>query len=353
MGTLAGMPLKSEVPALGERYEWKPGLKTSLTAAALNAKMSLERNIQEGRYLFENVACFCGAIEGRQVSTRDRYDLYYSLILCERCGILRANPRMTGASYAQFYDQEYRALYGEDDDRLAPYFEAKVKEGERILAFVIESVPARSMPKVVFDVGCNMGSMLVPWKGRGCEVQGVDFNQRRIQLGRELSGIPDLYVGGVDELVSRGRKADLVILSHTLEHFLDLSKTLSKVRSMLAPGGYAYVELPGTFWWIRHVCCGDILGLLQNAHTYQFSLATLRYVMECSGFEMVRGTEEIVSLFRVGERYRSRDDVPRGEAQRVMTYLKRCELMNTPRRYLSRVADRLGVKQVIRKLLYA
>jgi len=340
-------------PLLGKRFAYgSGGGEVPLTATAIQAKASFEEKIRNGLYVFEDVPCFCGNANGVLLASRERLGLYYPFVACERCGILRASPRMTAASYSQFYDSEYWPLQILVDHESDWYFGKKLEEGERIRDYVLEHLSSREQPKVVFEIGCDTGMKLVPWRKLGCEVSGTDCNLRRVERGRELTGITGLYVGGVEQLIEKGQKADLVILSHVLEHFLDLSTALQEVRKILNPAGYVYVALPGTFWWIRNKCCSDILVLLTIAHTYQFGLATLRYVLECEGFELVHGTEEIVSLFRMGDQFRKRDDVPQGEFQRVVSYLRRCEMRYMPRRLLGRTAEFLGVKPLLRRLLY-
>jgi SAM-dependent methyltransferase len=337
---------------LGKRFAYGfGGGEVPLTTTAVEARVSFEEKIRKGLYVFEDVPCFCGSTNGVLLASRERLGLYYPLVACRNCGILRASPRMTAASYSQFYDSEYWPLQILVDHESDWYFGKKLEEGERIRDYVLDHWPSRNAPKIVFEVGCDTGMKLVPWKNLGCEVSGVDCNVRRIERGKELTGITSLHVGGMEQFIEKGQQADLVILSHVLEHFLGLDEALQNVRRILSPSGCVYVALPGTFWWIREKCCGDILVLLTIAHTYQFSLATLRYVLECEGFELVHGTEEIVSLFRMGDQFRGRDAVPEGEFQRVMTYLRGCELRYLPRRLLGRTAEWLGVKQSLRRLL--
>lgn len=341
-----------ELPALGRRFAWKPGIADGATHAALDAKRAVEQKIAEGTYSFEYRACLCGSLDDRLLATRDRYGFYYPFVACKRCGLLRANPRMTQASYAQFYDKEYRTVYGEDDSQLGGYFESSLAQGISIYRCVTRWRSPLLLPKVVFEVGCNMGAMLVPWRDSGCDVGGVDFSYRRIEEGKRRTCIRNLYVGGIEQLINTGWKADLVILHHVLEHFLELDQALAQIRSLMNPGALIYIALPGTLSWIKQHCGGDIMNLLQNAHTYQFSLATLKYVMECAGFELVRGDEEIVALFRMSERReRAKEDVPAGEFDRVLRHLRRMELVYTPRRYLKSALELVGLKEFVKKAI--
>jgi SAM-dependent methyltransferase len=340
-----------QVPALGRRFAWTRTGGSHLTKEARDAREAVWRKLTDGVYRFEERACFCGNSEAVLLSTTDYYGFYYPFVACPRCGLLRANPRMTEKSYADFYDAEYRAAYGEDDSRLDQYFEPSLIQGKSLHKWTTEQLDIPSSPKVVFEIGCNMGAMLVPWKEAGCDVYGVDYNRRRIEYGKQRTGIGCLYVGGIEQLGNTGRKADLIVLHHVLEHFVDLDQALAQIRNLTNPGAHIYVALPGTMLWIKQNCNGDIMSLLQNAHTYQFTLATLRYVMGCYGFQFVSGTEEIVSLFKRTETFKRRENVPAGEFDRVMQYLRRRELMFVPKRYLKTVLDFLGMKDAVKTIL--
>jgi SAM-dependent methyltransferase len=193
---------------------------------------------------------------------------------------------------------------------------------------------------VVFDVGCNMGAALLPFREKGHEVAGVDYNAEYIEFGRVKTGIP-LQTGGVEALRGHAKKADLIILNHVLEHFIDLGKGLDDIYGMLNPGGYVYVFVPGIFWWVENRCGGDTLGLLQNAHTWQFSLKTLQYVMECAGFEPVFGDERVASIFKkCGGSRRALSDMPSGEFDKIRCWLALAERKYFFKRLKARVLRR-------------
>ncbi len=126
-------------------------------------------------------------------------------------------------------------------------------------------------------------------------------------------------------------------MNHVFEHLLDLDKDLGHIRTLIKPNGYLYLSMPGTYWWIKNVCKGNVLGILQNAHTYQFSLDLLVYVLRCHGFELVHGDEQIRALFRKTEIFYPRTNYPEGEIEKVTKYLKTRERWYTVRRYLKQI----------------
>ena len=105
-----------------------------------------------------------------------------------------------------------------------------------------------------------------------------------VRQGREL-GL-DLRLGGCELLVPEPR-ADVIILSHVLEHIPDLQEFLAQVTALLAPGGVLYVCVP-TLETLGSAYGHNLFFYLQNAHVYCFSLPTLTAVLERAGLSVTR-----------------------------------------------------------------
>ena len=149
------------------------------------------------------------------------------------------------------------------------------------------------------EVGCGAGGILAAFRDRGFDVQGLDVAADRLAYGRERHRL-DLVAGTLAE-VEPGRRPDLVIYSHVLEHVLDVGGELDRLRGVLAPGGIVYLEVPG----IKRLDAGyedDFLRYLQNAHCYHFSLVTLTNLLAGHGFERLAGDELVRSAFRLSDR---------------------------------------------------
>ena len=249
------------------------------------------RKLSDGTYPTVPTQCFCGdETPGTVLAERDRYTIPHRMVMCERCCLMRANPRMTEAAYRQFYANEYRQIYdgfpygarADDDDYI---FGLQLSKGCELKQFTeMLEVPT---PKVVLDVGCDHGGTLMPFKEVGAEVWGTEWveRSRNYAQSRGVQAATDL-----DELIERGVKADLVIMQDIIEHFMDLHE-MEKVSKVLNKGGYVFLYTPGflTKRPEQH---------WQNAHTWQFIGATLEYVMTAQGYAMEFLDDRCVSLWR-------------------------------------------------------
>ena len=101
-------------------------------------------------------------------------------------------------------------------------------------------------------------------------------------------------MGGIEKIPKHC--ANLVILSHVVEHFFNVGKEIDGIQDLLLPGGYLYIELPGVFNLQPYSY--DFLKSLQNAHNYYFTLETLEQVLSFYGWKLEQGDETIRSVFR-------------------------------------------------------
>ncbi len=347
-----------ETSLLSPRYEFcATASRLDLNEKAQEARGRLLKKIEDKEYVFEEVPCFCESNNDLVISQSDKHGLYCPHVICRHCGLIRLNPRLTQESYKRFYDEEFRILHGAGSGDRNAAWDDLIRQGEAAFSFFAPFF--NDSMKTVFEVGCFMGAYLLPFKKRGWDVAGNDFGSEGIAFGKEKSGISDLYAGGIEQLEKLGKKADVVLCNHVIEHFAELEAQLKRIRELLNPGGLLLVGLPGTFWWPIHGYQGDILQLFQISHCWQFSLDSFQYVMNCLGFEMVYGDEMIRAVFRKVDRQRSKQDVAPQEYTRVMGFLRRMErwpflyrfiacTYSTANRWLTRLYIKDSIKRIMR-----
>ena len=258
-------------------------------AIPVNAVRQVIEKLKDGRYVTEPTACPCGSKEETKIVDRDRHTIPHRMVMCENCCLIRANPRMTEASYQKFYNDEYRLIYDGFEHRERAYdndylFERQCARGKEVRQFM--SALFDQEPSCVVDFGCDKGGTLMPYHEDGIEVHGIEICQEGLVYTESL-GIP--VVKTIDELIEKGVKADLVIMQDVVEHLLGF-EDLCKVHKILAKDGCVFIYTPG-------VLSTDPAGMFQNAHTYQFIAATLQFYMGKIGYQAEFLDERIVSAW--------------------------------------------------------
>ena len=106
--------------------------------------------------------------------------------------------------------------------------------------------------------------------------------------------------GGFEEIAAFG-KADILIMSHLFEHLPDLHDSLDKIEKITHDNTLIYIELPGIMdlpnkkEYMYNYQDYNVL-----AHTYNFSLGTLSFVLKAKGYNLLDGDEYIRSVFKKG-----------------------------------------------------
>jgi len=108
---------------------------------------------------------------------------------------------------------------------------------------VYEWIAARCGGLEVVDLACGEGYGTAVLAGRAARVTGVDANPEAHEHARLRYGRPG--VGFVRELVeSYAEPCDAVVFLQTIEHVQNPEGLMRHIRSLLRPGGTAYVSTP-------------------------------------------------------------------------------------------------------------
>lgn len=267
----------------------------ALNSAQEQARIRVLERYRDGTFVTVPVSCLCGS-DGTidvTIAERDRFGLPSPSVLCGHCGIVRTTPRLEEASLNQFYNEHYRSLYSGSEVEADEFFEKQIHKGASLKAFLDEALLRGSN---IADIGCGAGGLLIPFRDAGHSVQGCDLGYAYLDRGRQ-EGL-DLRHGPAATL-SDSAPFDLIILSHIVEHVPDPIEFLkSEVLTMLGPDGLIFIELPCLRGISRY---GDPLRYFQNAHLWNFDLASLSAIAAAAGLQLQLGNEWIRALFRRGQ----------------------------------------------------
>lgn len=149
-------------------------------------------------------------------------------------------------------------------------------------ACYLGAVPALQEGNIesVISIGCGNGSELVNFKFAGCEVNGIEASEHRVNQANRLvgGGIKSSMVEGLNE-DTFGRCFDLVISNHVVEHCLDLHEVMAAVMRVIKPGGWLQFSVPNRY---RMPVFFDLFYAL---HPQRFCRNSLIHLMRQYGFE--------------------------------------------------------------------
>jgi SAM-dependent methyltransferase len=253
-------------------------------------RAQIRRKFEKGLYRLEALeVCLCEGAEFERVADGDRYGIPVGVNLCDSCGLCFLSPRPTVEALRLFYEADYRKLYRNSTEIDDAYFQRSIRRGQRIFGFLINH-GLELKNRVVIEVGCGPGGILKVFQEEGNEVYGCELDKTCVEYSKN-QGISCL-LGSLEALVDAGVTADLIILSHLLEHISNPFDFVAALNGILRDGGKVYVEVPG----LRNVNV-NFFKSLQVAHLYYYDLMTLKFVMGKAGYECIEGDETIRSVF--------------------------------------------------------
>lgn len=191
------------------------------------------------------------------------------------------NPRMSTDQYAVFYKETYRKFI-RNRRSTEEIFEEEEKEGQDILAFC--SSILKPGTKVV-DIGCGPAGTLSYLKSKGFEVLGVEPSQKESTFAKDR-GIP-VISKMLEDINPKEVQADMAILSRSLNHFADPSRSLTRLRDFLAPEGLLFLKLLD---YPAQCHFGLIQECSQADHLYMFCPETSRAMLNKAGFQVLKMT---------------------------------------------------------------
>jgi 2-polyprenyl-3-methyl-5-hydroxy-6-metoxy-1,4-benzoquinol methylase len=137
----------------------------------------------------------------------------------------------------------------------------------------------------LLEIGSGGGTFLAGMRDLGWEVEGIDFDPMAVDGARRQYGL-EMKHGLFEDADYPLDHFDAVAMSHVIEHVSDPLVLLAKCRRVLRPGGRLVLLTPNIESLGHDIFGSSWVHLDPPRHLHLFSLATLREMVERSGFDV-------------------------------------------------------------------
>ena len=209
--------------------------------------------------------------------TTATYGVHPTIVKCNNCGLVYANPRLDSNSIDESYSRVDDPLYIEE------------REG-RVLTFRRNLRPLEQMirtpsPHQLLDVGCHIGVMLEIAQERGWQAVGVEPSAWAAARASER-GLKVINATLANAHLP-SNSFDAVTLWDVVEHLTNPAADLSQVHRVLKPGGMVGIHTIDIESVLARIM-GPRWPWLMEMHLYYFSPRTLGAMLEQIGFQIER-----------------------------------------------------------------
>lgn len=240
----------------------------------------------------------CGCLSGQVLHTQ-RFTLSeghplqdrYEVVACDACGFCFADTAVSQPTYDAYYSAMSKYADGATSTGagLSPWDAGRL---DQLAGQVAEFAP--DPISRILDVGCAAGGLLAALQSRGyTNVCGIDPSPACVEVasrsaaGRVWAGALSGFPGGIGTF-------DGIILSHVMEHVRDLRDAMQRLRSLLNPEGWVYIEVPDAARYEQFLVAP--FQDFNTEHINHFSMTSLANLLRACGFNpAVGGTKDIFS----------------------------------------------------------
>jgi SAM-dependent methyltransferase len=229
----------------------------------------------------------CGGGSFVGLTHRDRYGYPASAAACRRCGLVFLDPVMTASAYGAFYAGTYRPLVSAFHGRLidARTIQQEQREYAVERGDLLEPFVAGRGYRTLLDIGGSTGVVAHAF-ARRFDLRATVVDPAPLETA-EAQALGITTVEGLIEAVDLGdTKFDVVVLCQTIDHLLDITGTLQRVRDVLAPHGLLFVDIVDfRAAYLRNWSVEDAIKI---DHPYYLTEPTTLAFLQRAGFEAVR-----------------------------------------------------------------
>jgi 2-polyprenyl-3-methyl-5-hydroxy-6-metoxy-1,4-benzoquinol methylase len=221
------------------------------------------------------------------ITHRDRYGYPAQAQACCACGLVCLSPRMTAEAYSRFYDGVYRPLVSAFHGRLidSKTIQAEQREYAQERAELLRPFLGGAGLKTLLDIGGSTGVVAHHLAQEfGLSATLIDPAPLELEEARRL-GL-ETITGLVEQYEFGYRTFDVVVICQTVDHLLDISGTLARVRHLLSGNGLLFIDIVD--FRAAYLRGWSVEDAIKIDHPYYLTPETMSAYLKRAAFEVMR-----------------------------------------------------------------
>jgi SAM-dependent methyltransferase len=240
----------------------------------------------------------CGHDTFVTVAQRDRYGYPARAQSCSKCSLTFLNPAMTSEAYSGFYQSVYRPLVSAYHGRRidATTIQDEQRDYAATLGRLLDPHLARLRGARLLDVGGSTG-VVAHYFLCNFDMQAtvIDPAPMEVEVARRLK--LDTVTGFVEDYDPGTTRFELVLMCQTVDHLLDIHRSLTKVHEILNEDGVFFVDIVDFRAAYRRN--GSIEEAVKIDHPYYLTEPTMDAYLRRAGF-VVKAIDYALDHLHIG-----------------------------------------------------
>lgn len=243
--------------------------------------------------ILENVECPLGCSKSDEVVLTGHdliHDLSgeFTIVECQRCGLMRTNPRPNADSMGFYYPDDYGPYVGTRVLDVDPKPIKGIKKLFKAIFGLVINSNSQTLPTMppgrMLEIGCASGAFLERMAGLGWQVQGIEFSEKVAHVAAKLGF--HVHAGPLETAPDPDEPFDLIVGWMVLEHLHDPIGCLKKLRKWAKPGALLALSIPNAGSIEFSIFKDKWYALQLPHHLHHFTPHTLSLVLNASGWKL-------------------------------------------------------------------
>lgn len=218
-----------------------------------------------------------------------RLDAPYDVVACVDCGFVFADTPLRQTDYDAYYadGSKYADAQTGTGAGVQPWDDERLRATADTISWYAPH-DAR-----IVDVGCGAGGLLRHLARLGyTNLHGVDPSPVCVEDVSRIDGVTG-HLGGLFAMPAEARGADVIALSHVLEHVRDVNRAIAGLRARLRAAGRLYIEVPDA---TRYAECMVVAFQDFNVeHINHFSATSLTTLLARHGLKTIATGQKTIA----------------------------------------------------------
>lgn len=196
-------------------------------------------------------------------------------VMCENCGLIYVEPKMSREELAKFYAEDYRKIYGGRHS-----LDAEKRHAD-VAWKILDETDVRRECENFLDIGCSTGELVSLFNKDGKIAIGIEPSKEYSEIA--ISNGLNIKNCSI-EAYNPSFKFDIIVMTNALEHVYSPTEVLTKINSLLNDNGFVLISVPNLLSTTINI---PVDAFLSNCHLYNFTAATLGIMMQKCGLKPV------------------------------------------------------------------